>query len=155
MVMGALMVLVGRYLNMQRRVFWLAKQILSLCWMKLVFGDATEMGGFTLDKGPEVSLVPEFFWISIFNSSDSVEAATKLSISNIFFSSGSLNTKPSTLILLSLQYLQIQFYAFLNAWVQYQQGGGGFNRGWRFVNWRGIWCREQVQLGWGYTLMIT
>ena len=32
------------------------------------FGAATEMGGFTLDKGPEVSLAPESFWTSIFVS---------------------------------------------------------------------------------------
>ena len=36
MVLGPLMTLVGRHLIMQRRVFWLAKQILSTCWMKVV-----------------------------------------------------------------------------------------------------------------------
>ena len=33
------------------------------------FGAATEMGGFTLDKGSEVSLEPETFWTPIFTSS--------------------------------------------------------------------------------------
>ena len=32
------------------------------------FGAATEIGVFTPDKGPEVYLVPEFFWMSIFTS---------------------------------------------------------------------------------------
>ena len=36
------------------------------------FGASTEMVGFTLDKVPELSLVPEPFWTSIFNSSASV-----------------------------------------------------------------------------------
>ena len=31
------------------------------------FGAAAEMGGFPLDKGPEVSLAPETFLTSIFN----------------------------------------------------------------------------------------
>ena len=49
------------------------------------FGAATEMGGFALDKGPEVSLEPEPFWTSILTSSGSVRAAAKQSISNNFF----------------------------------------------------------------------
>ena len=89
------------------------------------FGAATEMLGFVLDKGPEVSLAPEPFWISIFDSSSSVAAVDKKYVSNISVPSGSLNTKPPTLMLLSLQSLQIQFYASLNACVKYQQGGGG------------------------------
>ena len=44
--------------------------------------------------------------------------------SQIIFSTGSLNTKPPTLLLLLLQYLHIQFSASLNAWFQYQQKGG-------------------------------
>ena len=39
------------------------------------FGADTEIGGFTLDKGPEVSLAPELFWTPIFTSSASVGAA--------------------------------------------------------------------------------
>ena len=34
-----------------------------------VFGAATEMGEFALDKGPELSLAPEPFWKSILTSS--------------------------------------------------------------------------------------
>ena len=34
--LGNLMTLVGRHLMMQRRVFWLGKQILIPCWMKVV-----------------------------------------------------------------------------------------------------------------------
>ena len=41
------------------------------------FGADTEMGGFALDKGPEVSLAPEPFWTSIFTSSVSVVEAAK------------------------------------------------------------------------------
>ena len=41
------------------------------------FGAATKMGGFALDKLPEVSLAPETFWTSIFNSSSSVGAYAK------------------------------------------------------------------------------
>ena len=48
------------------------------------FGAATEMGVFTLDKGPEVSLLPEPFWIYIFNSSEPVGEATKITVSNTF-----------------------------------------------------------------------
>ena len=36
MVMGPLKILVGRHFIMQRRVFLLAKHILSPCWMKVV-----------------------------------------------------------------------------------------------------------------------
>ena len=61
MVLGPLMAFVGRQLMMQRRVFWLEKQILSPCRMKVVFGAAVEMGGFALDKGPELSLAIEPF----------------------------------------------------------------------------------------------
>ena len=48
------------------------------------FGAATEMGGFALDKDPEVSLVPEPFWTSIFTSSSSFGADVKQSVSNTF-----------------------------------------------------------------------
>ena len=41
------------------------------------FGATTEMGEFTLDKGPELSLVPENFGASIFTSSALVVAADK------------------------------------------------------------------------------
>ena len=83
------------------------------------FGASTEMGGFALDKIPEVSLAPEYFWMSKFTSSASFGAAVKLSVSNNFCPSGSLNTKLPTLRLLLMQSLQIQFSTFLNAWVQY------------------------------------
>ena len=46
------------------------------------FGAATEMGGFALDKGPEVSLAPEPFYTSISTSSSSIVAAAKMSFSN-------------------------------------------------------------------------
>ena len=82
------------------------------------FGAATEMGGFTLDKGPEVSLVPEPFWISIFTSSTSIGADAKRSVSNIFFSSSSLNTKPQKPLLILLRSLQIQSSDSFNDWVQ-------------------------------------
>ena len=71
------------------------------------FGAATEMGGFALDKGPEVSLAPEPFLISIFTSSTLVGAASKRSVSTTFLYSGYLNTNPPTLLLLLLQSLQI------------------------------------------------
>ena len=45
------------------------------------FGAATEMVGFTLDKGPEVSLAPELFGICIFTSSTLVEEFSKRSVS--------------------------------------------------------------------------
>ena len=88
------------------------------------FGAATEMGGLTLDKSLEVSLAPEPFWTSIFTSSASVGSATKLSVLTNFFPYGPLNTNPPILMILLLQSLQIHFSAFLDAWVQYQQGGG-------------------------------
>ena len=69
------------------------------------FVAATKMGGFSLDKVSEVSLAPELFWTSIFTSSASVRAADKLSISNHFFYSSSLNTNPPKIILLLLQSL--------------------------------------------------
>ena len=48
------------------------------------FGAATEMGGFTLDKVPELSLALEPFCTSIFTTSSSARAASKQSVSNIF-----------------------------------------------------------------------
>ena len=48
------------------------------------FGAGTEMGGFALDKGPEVSLAAEPFGTLIFASSQSVEIADKLSVSTTF-----------------------------------------------------------------------
>ena len=56
------------------------------------FGAATEMGGFALDKGPEVSLSPEPSWTSTFTSSASIRASDNPSVSNTFFPSGYLNT---------------------------------------------------------------
>ena len=66
------------------------------------FGSATEMGGFVLYKGPELSLVSEYFCTSIFTSSASVGAADKQSVLNICFPSDSLNPKPPTLLLIML-----------------------------------------------------
>ena len=71
------------------------------------FGAATEMGEFTLDKGPEVSLALEPFWTSIFASSSSDGGADKISVSTTFFPFGHQNTNPPTLLLLPLQSLQI------------------------------------------------
>ena len=45
---------------------------------------ATEMGGFALDKGPEVSLAPEPFWKSISTSLELVRADVKQSVLGIF-----------------------------------------------------------------------
>ena len=59
MAMGALITLVGRNLNMQRRVFWFGKKDLESMSDESGFGAATEIGGVTLDKGSEVSLAPE------------------------------------------------------------------------------------------------
>ena len=73
------------------------------------FGVATEMGVFALDKGLEVSLVPEPFCTYIFKSSALVVAADKISVSTTFVPYSSLNTKPQTLLLLLLQSLQIYF----------------------------------------------
>ena len=88
------------------------------------FGAATEMGGFTLEMPRSILVNITFLEIHIhFINIDG--AAAKISVSNIFFSSGSLNTNPPTLLLLPLQYLHIHFSAFLNAWVQCQEGGGG------------------------------
>ena len=55
MVLGPLMKLVVRHLIIKRRVFWLKKNLESML-DESVFGAATKMGGFTLDKVPEVSL---------------------------------------------------------------------------------------------------
>ena len=44
------------------------------------FDAATKMGGFALSKVPEVSLVPESFWTSIFSSTSLVGAADKRSV---------------------------------------------------------------------------
>ena len=46
------MTLVGRNLNMQRRLFWLEKANLESMLDKRGFGAANEMGGFTLEKCP-------------------------------------------------------------------------------------------------------
>ena len=46
------------------------------------FGASTGMGGFALDKFPEVYLAPEPFLISIFTSLASVRAAAKTPVSN-------------------------------------------------------------------------
>ena len=73
------------------------------------FGAVTEMVGFTLEKGPEVFLVPEPFWTSIFNSSALVGSAAKRCVSNTFVPSYNLNTNPSTLMLILMQCLHIQF----------------------------------------------
>ena len=59
MVLGTLMALVGRHLIMQRRVFWFAKKNLESMLDESVLSAANKMGGFVLDKGPEVSLSPE------------------------------------------------------------------------------------------------
>ena len=45
--------------------------------MKVVFGAAVEMGGFALDKGPELSLAIEPFYKSIFTLSASVVVSAK------------------------------------------------------------------------------
>ena len=76
------------------------------------FGAATEMGEFTLEKVTEVSLVPEPFWTSIFTSLELFGSDAKRSVSTTFFPYGSLNTKPLTLLILPLQYIQIQSSAF-------------------------------------------
>ena len=85
---------------------------------KIGFGAATEMGVFVLDKVPEVSLEPKTIWIPIFASSALIVAAAKLSISNNYFPSGSLNIKLPTLLLLLLRSPQINFYASFNSWFQ-------------------------------------
>ena len=93
------------------------------------FSAVTEMGVFAL-KNLRSILGTRFFWISIFTSSASVGESSKQSVSTTSIHSGSLNTNPPTLMLLLLQSIQIQFYASLNACVQYQQEGGrGLNRG--------------------------
>ena len=56
MIMGPLMTLVGIYLMMQRSLFWLSKQLLSPCWMKLVLVLLLKWEN-SHCKGPEVSLV--------------------------------------------------------------------------------------------------
>ena len=48
------------------------------------FGAVTEIGGFALDKGLEVSMALEPFWTSVFTSSSSVVATSKQSLSNTF-----------------------------------------------------------------------
>ena len=58
MVLVPLMTLVGRHFMMQRRVFLVGKKDLESMLDECGYGAATEMGGFTLDKVPEVSLVP-------------------------------------------------------------------------------------------------
>ena len=93
------------------------------------FGADTEMGGFVLYKFPELYLVSESFWRFIFTSSASVRSTYKRSVSNTFVPSDSLNTKPPTILLLLLQYLQIYFSVSFDAWIQYQQGGLVINRG--------------------------
>ena len=80
MVLVPLMTLVGRHFMMQRRVFLVGKKDLESMSDESGFGDATEMGGFKLDKGPEVSLVSETFWKSIFTSSASVVGSDKRSL---------------------------------------------------------------------------
>ena len=86
------------------------------------FCSVTEMGGFTLDKGP-VFLSIEKLWAYIFTSSALVGVSAKRSVSDTFLPSGYPNTKPPTLLLLLLQSLKIQFSASLDAWIQFQQGG--------------------------------
>ena len=49
------MKLVVRHLNIQRRVYLIGKTDLESMLDESSFGDATKMGGFTQDKGPEVS----------------------------------------------------------------------------------------------------
>ena len=79
------------------------------------FGAATPMGGFAQEKGPDVSLALEPFWASIFTSSASVRGSDKQSISNTPPLSGYMNTNLPKILLLLLQYLQIQFSTSLNA----------------------------------------
>ena len=57
------------------------KKDLESMLYEIGFGADTEMVGFALNKGQEVSLAPEPLWIYIFNSSASFGAATKLSVS--------------------------------------------------------------------------
>ena len=121
------------------------------------FGAAAETGGFALYKGSEVSLVPEPFLTPIFNSSTSVGAAAKISISTNFVPSDPLNTNPPTLLLIRLQSLHIYFIPLLmiGSNTNKGKGEGEFNRG--LICWKcgGIGCRGQVQGGGGETLMIT
>ena len=57
MVLGPLIKLVGKHVMMKRRVFWLEKQILSPCWMKVVLVLLMKWDDLHW-KGPEVSLEP-------------------------------------------------------------------------------------------------
>ena len=45
------------------------------------FGTATEMGGFSLDKVPQVSLTPETVQVSIYTSSEWVGAPSQITLS--------------------------------------------------------------------------
>ena len=84
------------------------------------FGASTEIGGFALDKGPEVSLALEPFWTSIFTS-----LALEGAVSTTFCPSSYLNKNPPTQLLLMLQSIQIQFSASFNSLVQFQKGWVG------------------------------
>ena len=160
-VLGPLMIFMGRNLMMQMRSFWLAKNILIPCWMKVVFVLLLKLDYLNW-KGPKVSLVPEPFWTFIFTSSASVGADAKRYVSTTFYilviwtqSHQHYWYSRCNIFRSSFLPFWMLVYAFLNAWVQYQQGGGGLNRGGRVWKLGGIGCREKLQGLGGDTLMIT
>ena len=139
MVLWDLIKLVGRHLMIQRMLLWLTKHILSPFRMKvvLVLLLKWEDSNWT-KKGPEVSLEPEPFWISMFTSSAFVGSSAKRSVSTNLTPSLSLNTNSPTLMLLLLQYLQIQFPASLNAcFLPFWMLGSNTNKG------GGDWTEEE------------
>ena len=70
-------------------------------------------GGYQQSQAQKYLWYHNLFWTSIFTSSESGRAASKPSVSTNFVPSDFLNTKPPTLLLLWLQYLQIQFLPLL------------------------------------------
>ena len=58
MVLGYLITLVGRHFDMQRRLFLVGKTDLEYMLDESGFGAATEVGGFAMYKGLELSLEP-------------------------------------------------------------------------------------------------
>ena len=68
MVLWNLITSVGRHFGCVKEVVLVGKIDLESMLDESGLVAATEMGGFALDKVPEVSLVPEPFCISIFNS---------------------------------------------------------------------------------------
>ena len=130
MVLSTFMVLVGVHFMVQRSMFWLSKQIFIPCWMKVVFGAATEMGGFTPESPKSILGATTFLYIHIQFISIGCKSYETIRLKYfciLWFpenTATNANATPNPIssdtVICVFEYL---LSAFLNARVQYQNGG--------------------------------